>query len=66
LFYKVVDGNFIEKDIDKRKFLEMNNLAFLTKQILVDTQEKRIESMSSDIIKKWHFGLMAGWVNGRY
>jgi len=60
LFYRVVDGNFIEKDIDKRKFLEMNNLAFLTKQILVDTQEKRIVSMDSGIIKKWHFGLMAG------
>jgi Fic family protein len=60
LFYKVVDGNFIERDIDKRKFLEMNNLAFLTKQILIDTQEKRIESMDSSIIKKWHFGLMAG------
>ncbi|HIP61945.1 MAG TPA: Fic family protein [Sulfurovum sp.] len=60
LFYKVIDGAFIEKDIDTRKFLEMNNLAFLTKQILVDTQEKRIELMDSDIIKKWHFGLMAG------
>jgi Fic family protein len=60
LFHKVVEGNFIEKDIDKRKFLEMNNLAFLTKQILVDTQEKRIEFMDSDIIKKWHFGLMTG------
>ena len=60
LFYRVVDGNFIEKDIDKRKFLEMNNLAFLTKQILIDTQEKRIEFIDSDIIKKWHFGLMTG------
>lgn len=60
LFYRVVDGNFVEKDIDKRKFLEMNNLAFLTKQILIDTQEKRIEFMDSDIIKKWHLGLMTG------
>ncbi len=60
LFYRVVDGSFIEKDIDKRKFLEMNNLAFLTKQILIDTQEKRIEFMDSDIIKKWHLGLMTG------
>lgn len=60
LFYKVVDGNYIEKDIDKRKFLEMNNLAFLTKQILIDTQEKRITHIDSDIITKWHFGLMTG------
>lgn len=60
LFYKVVDGNYIEKDIDKRKFLEMNNLAFLTKQILIDTKEKRITHIDSDIIKKWHFGLMVG------
>ncbi|MFK5976609.1 MAG: Fic family protein [Sulfurovum sp.] len=60
LFYRVVDGNFIEKDIDKRKFLEMNNLAFLTKQVLIDTRNGRIEYIDSDIIKKWHFGLMAG------
>jgi len=60
LFYRVVEGNFIEKDIDKRKFLEMNNLAFLTKQILIDTQGKRIKSIDSDMIKKWHFGLMSG------
>ena len=60
MFYRVVDGSFVEKDIDKRKFLEMNNLAFLTKQILIDTQEKRIEFMDSDIIKKWHLGLMTG------
>lgn len=60
LFYKVVDGNFIEKDINKRQFLEMNNLAFLTKQILIDTKEKRITHIDSDIIKKWHFGLMTG------
>jgi Fic family protein len=60
LFYKVVEGSYIEKDIDKRKFLEMSNLAFLTKQILVDTKEGRITSISSELIKKWHFGLMAG------
>lgn len=60
VFYKVVEGSYIEKDIDKRKFLEMNNLAFLTKQILVDTKEGRITSIESDLIKKWHFGLMAG------
>ncbi len=60
LFYSVVEGSFIEKDIDKRQFLEMNNLAFLTKQILIDTQEKKIERLNSDIIKQWHFGLMNG------
>lgn len=60
LFYKVVDGSFIEKDIDKRKFLEMNNLAFLTKQVLLDTKERRITTVDSDTIKKWHFGLMTG------
>ena len=60
LFYSIVEGSFIEKDIDKRTFLEMNNLAFLTKQILIDTQEKKIENLNSEIIKKWHFGLMNG------
>ena len=60
LFYKVVEGSYIEKDINKRTFLEMNNLAFLTRQILVDTQEKRITAINSALIKKWHFGLMTG------
>jgi Fic family protein len=60
LFYKVVDGSYIEKDIDKRKFLEMNNLAVLTKQILANTREKKIEFIESELIKKWHFALMQG------
>jgi Fic family protein len=60
LFYRVVEGSFVEKDIDKRKFLEMNNLAFLTKQILIDTQEGRIDTIDSALIRKWHFGLMNG------
>ena len=60
LFYKVIEGGFIEKDMDKRQFLEMNNLAFLTKQILVDTQEGRIDAIDSVLIRKWHFGLMNG------
>ena len=60
LFYKVVDGSSIEKDSNKRELLEMTNLAFLTKQILIDTKEKRITDIDSNIIKKWHFGLMLG------
>ncbi len=60
MFYKVVDGSYIEKDIDKRKFLEMNNLAILTRQILVDTQKNKIESIDSEMIKKWHNILMLG------
>jgi Fic family protein len=60
LFYKAIEECYIEKDIDKRKFLEMSNLAFLTKQILIDTKEGRMDSVDSEIIKKWHFGLMTG------
>ena len=60
LFYKVVEESYIEQDIDKRKFLEMSNLAFLTKQILIDTKESRITSIDSELIRKWHFGLMTG------
>jgi Fic family protein len=60
LFYKVIEDCFIEKDMNNRQFLEINNLAFLTKQILVDTQEGRIEAIDSELIRKWHFGLMNG------
>ena len=60
LFYKVVEGSYIEKDIDKRTFLEMSNLAFLTRQILADTQKGVITALSSELIRKWHFGLMTG------
>jgi len=59
-FYRVIEGSSIEKDIEKRKFLEMNNLAFLTKQILVDTLENRIDTIGAELIRKWHFGLMVG------
>lgn len=60
LFYRVIDGSYIEKDIDKRKFLEMNNLAVLTKQILIDAQENKIQSIESETIKRWHNILMLG------
>jgi Fic family protein len=60
MFYRVIDGNYIEKDIDKRKFLEMNNLAVLTKQILIDAQEDKIQSIDSETIKRWHNILMLG------
>ena len=60
LFYRVVEGSFIEKDLDKRRFLEMNNLAFLTRQILTDTLEKRLIELDSRTIRQWHFGLMNG------
>jgi Fic family protein len=59
-FYQIVEGSYIEKDIDKRTFLEMNNLAFLTKQIMLDTQEGRLSRIDDETIKKWHFGLMQG------
>ena len=59
-FYQVVEGNYIEKDIDKRIFLEMHNLAFLSKQIMLDTQEKSLTAIDSKMIKKWHYGLMQG------
>ena len=60
LFYRVLDNDFIEKDMNKRKFLEMSNLAFLTNQMMTDTIEGYIETIDSRLIKKWHFGLMSG------
>ena len=60
LFYRALEGSFVEQDIEKRRLLEMSNLAFLTRQILVDTREGKIASLDSQLIKKWHFGLMMG------
>jgi len=59
-FEKIVEGRYIQKDIEKRKLLEMNNLAFLTKQVIEQTIEGKIEKITSDLIKKWHFGLFLG------
>jgi Fic family protein len=59
-FEKIIEGRYIQKDIEKRKLLEMNNLAFLTKQIIEQTIEGKIEKITTDLIKKWHFGLFLG------
>ena len=59
-FEKIVEGRYVQKDIEKRKLLEMNNLAFLTKQVIEQTIEGKIEKITSDLIKKWHFGLFLG------
>ena len=59
-FYRIVEGDTIEKDVDKRTFLEMNNLAFLTRQILRQTLGGRIVAINSALIRQWHYGIMNG------
>ncbi|WP_456480078.1 Fic family protein [Nautilia sp.] len=59
-FERVIEGNYVQKDIEKRKFLEMNNLAFLTKKIIKDTIEGKITKLTTDLIKNWHFVLFSG------
>ncbi len=38
----------------------MNNLAFVTNQIISDTASDKLQKLDTEIIKKWHFGLMNG------
>jgi Fic family protein len=59
-FERIIEGNYIQKDIEKRKFLEMNNLAYLTKKIIKDTIEGKIEKITTDMIKNWHLVLFSG------
>jgi len=59
-FYRIVEGNTVEKDIDKRTFLEMNNLAFLTRQVIRQTLEGAIPHLDSALIRRWHYGIMNG------
>jgi len=55
-FEKIIEGEYIEKDIQKRKLLETNNLYSLTKKIIKDSLKGEIE-LSIDTIKSWHLAL---------
>ena len=58
-FEKIIEGEYIEKDIQKRKVLETNNLYHLTKLIINDTLNNKIE-LSIETIKNWHLSLFLG------
>lgn len=58
-FESIIEGEYIEKDIQKRKILEANNLYNLTKIVITDTIKDQIE-LSIDTIKKWHLLLFLG------
>ncbi len=58
-FESIIEGDYIEQDIQKRKVLESNNLYHLTKKIIKDTLKGNIE-LSVSLIKEWHFALFLG------
>jgi len=55
-FEKIIEGEYIEKDIQKRKVLEANNLYSMTKKIIKESLKEKIE-LSIDTIKSWHLAL---------
>ena len=59
-FYSIVEGSYVEKDIEKRKLLEANNLAFLTKRVIFHTIEKKLKKIDTKTIKEWHLSLFTG------
>ena len=58
-FEHIIEGDYVEKDIQKRKVLEANNLYNLTKMVIADTIKDQIE-LSIDTIKAWHLSLFLG------
>ncbi len=58
-FEKIIEGEYIQSDIQKRKVLETNNLYNLTKIIIKDTIKGKIK-LSLQIIKSWHLSLFLG------
>jgi Fic family protein len=58
-FESVVEGAYVQKDIEKRKVLEINNLYHLTKKIIEDTLKGSVV-LSVEIVKSWHLALFLG------
>ena len=58
-FENIIEGEYINKDIQKRKVLEANNLYNLTKIVISDTVKGNIE-LSIETIKNWHLSLFLG------
>lgn len=58
-FESIIEGEYINKDIQKRKILEANNLYNLTKIVISDTIKGNIK-LSVEIIKNWHLSLFLG------
>lgn len=59
-FFNILENNYIEKDIQKREIIEINNLASLTKKIINDTIKGNLKELNTNIIKSWHLALFLG------
>ena len=58
-FEKIIEGEYLEKDIQKRKILETNNLYSLTKIVITDTIKSKIK-LNIETLKSWHLSLFLG------
>ena len=58
-FEKIIEGEYLEKDIQKRKILETNNLYNLTKIVITDTIKSKIK-LNIETLKSWHLSLFLG------
>ena len=58
-FKSVIEGTYIQKDIEKRKVLEINNLYHLTKKVIENTLEGKTV-LSVETVKSWHLALFLG------
>lgn len=59
-FRMIADGGDIEKDIGRKKFLEMVNLYSLTLRILKDVSMGRDITINEAVVREWHYALMQG------
>lgn len=57
-FHQIIQNTIIEKNIEKQKVLEVNNLYNLTKKVIKEALNK--ENLTINKIKNWHFILMQG------
>ncbi len=57
-FNQIIQNTIIEKNIEKQKILEVNNLYNLTKKVINESLDNEI--LTIEKIKNWHFILMQG------
>ena len=57
-FNQIIKNSIIEKNIEKQKILEVNNLYNLTRKVI--SEALKCEELTIDKIKNWHFILMQG------
>jgi Fic family protein len=57
-FNNIINSTILEKNIEKQKVLEVNNLFYLTQKVIKEALD--YEKLTIQKIKQWHFVLMNG------